>query len=85
MSKLYVGILCVCLAGCGQEADGRRATGNSIGKDAVVTVYSGGKAVKTYRTRGHVDYGTGRAYFSERETGKLVEVNGTYTAEVEQP
>lgn len=75
-------VLLVLLAGC---KDATRAQIYAQGKGHIVTLYSGGKAVRTWHSTGspkNEEHSDGW-YFEDRDTKKLVEVTGTVVFEVE--
>ncbi len=59
------------------------ALNNSMNQNHVITLYSGGEPIKVWHSKGHVEYSTGRAYFEDKSTGKLVEIYGTMSVERE--
>jgi hypothetical protein len=63
--------------------DGDRATLTTFGKPGTVTVWSGGTAVRTYKSTGkvHTEEKSDGWYFVDATSGELVRVSGTVTIE----
>lgn len=75
-------LLALCLAGC---KDATRAQWGAMGSKHIVTVYSGGAAVKVFHSTGNVSNQeqSDGYYFEDAATHKLVEVAGTVVIEQE--
>lgn len=69
------------LTGC---TDAETARGNASGKEHIVTLYSDGREVRTWRSTGKVQPNeTGSSfYFMDKETKRLVRVSGNLVIEV---
>lgn len=73
----------VCMNGC---TDAWLGTLDALGSRHTVTLYSGGKVVKTWTSTGKVETETDSDgyYFVDESTGKLVRVTGDVVIEVIQ-
>jgi hypothetical protein len=82
MKRISLVLLAIACCGC-TDADVSQAT--AFGTPCKVTVWSGGEAVKEYRSTGrvHSEQDTDGWYFRDAQTGKLVRVSGTVTIEYE--
>jgi hypothetical protein len=82
MKKCLALLFITILVGC---TDATRSQFNSYGKTFKVTLYSGGEAVKTWKSTGKVlsEESSDGWFFTDAETKKLVRVSGTTTVEEE--
>lgn len=79
ISICLLGVALLFAASC----DARLSQPTSIGQEFDVKVYSGGIAVKSYRSTGKVltESQSDGFYFRDKATGHLVRVSGTVTIE----
>ena len=73
--KLTSVIVVVSLASC---TDAKRAKLGSLGDEHTIELYSGGKQVRQWTSTGkvHPESSSDGYYFSDKESGKLIEVSG---------
>lgn len=80
MKRFLLVLLLIPVLGC---TSSQRASFNALGSSHRVTLYSGGKAIGSWHSRGKVHSSTQSDgyYFQDDESGKLIEVSGDVVIE----
>lgn len=80
MRKLFLFLPMIAVLGC---TDASISHLTAYGSGNIVTVWSGGVAVKTYKATGQVksEKESDGFFFKDEKTGRLVRVSGTITIE----